>query len=159
MEDIEKEYKEWCVNLLKVRFDLKDEYYDPHQHNNFTYENCANCLWNYIKNELEYLHYLRYSLGDNNNDVIESPEEIKENRDELINFISTLMDYNINIQNKLNDDLMVEYKKKNSLEFENKQLKNELEHLRSQLNSTLGLLYKYRKITMSEFEGNNNGIF
>ena len=59
LEEIEKEYKKWVINLLKVRFDLKPEYYDPHQHNNFTYENCADCLWNKVKNSIEELLYLK----------------------------------------------------------------------------------------------------
>ena len=41
-----KEFVEWFVSLLSVRFDLKKEYYDPHSHNNFTYENAADCVWN-----------------------------------------------------------------------------------------------------------------
>lgn len=59
VEEIEKEYKEWCVNLIKVRFDLKPEYYDEHHHNNYTYENCADCLWNRIKGTIEELLWLK----------------------------------------------------------------------------------------------------
>lgn len=59
IEEIEKDYKEWCVNLIKVRFDLKPEYYDEHHHNNYTYENCADCLWNSIKGTIEELLWLK----------------------------------------------------------------------------------------------------
>lgn len=59
IEEIEKDYKEWCVNLIKVRFDLKPEYYDEHHHNNYTYENCADCLWNRIKGTIEELLWLK----------------------------------------------------------------------------------------------------
>ena len=59
LEEIEQEYKEWCINLLKVRFDLKPEFYDEHQHDNFTYESCADCLWDKVKDSMEELLYLK----------------------------------------------------------------------------------------------------
>lgn len=53
IEEIEKEYKEWAVNLLKVRFDLKPEAFDPHHAINYSFENCADGLWNNIKGSIE----------------------------------------------------------------------------------------------------------
>ena len=45
--------KEWAVNLLKVRFDLKPEAFDPHHAINYSFENCADGLWNNIKGSIE----------------------------------------------------------------------------------------------------------
>lgn len=53
IEEIEKEYKEWAVNLLKVRFDLKPEAFDPHHAINYSFENCVDGLWNNIKGSIE----------------------------------------------------------------------------------------------------------
>ena len=56
IEEIKEEFTEWCIGLLKCRFELKDEYWDIHSHANFTYENAANCVWNaYIQPLLEKL--------------------------------------------------------------------------------------------------------
>ena len=59
LEEIEKEYKEWAVNLLKVRFDLKPEAFDPHHAVNYSFENCADCLWNNIKGSIEQCLWLQ----------------------------------------------------------------------------------------------------
>lgn len=59
IEEIEKEYKEWAVDLLRVRFDLKPEAFDIHHKNNYSFENCADCLWNKIKGFIEELLWLR----------------------------------------------------------------------------------------------------
>ena len=29
IEEIKNEFIDWCINFLRVRFNLKDEYYDP----------------------------------------------------------------------------------------------------------------------------------
>lgn len=59
IKEIEKEYKEWAVDLLKVRFDLKPEAFDEHHKNNYSFENCADCLWNKIKGSIEELLLLK----------------------------------------------------------------------------------------------------
>lgn len=54
IEEIKSEFIDWCINFLRVRFNLKDEYYDPNQHVNFTYESAAECIWkNYISISIE----------------------------------------------------------------------------------------------------------
>ena len=59
IEEMHKEYVEWCIGLLKTRFDLKPEYYDEHHHDNFTYECGAESLWGKIENALNELLWLR----------------------------------------------------------------------------------------------------
>ena len=49
LHTLEKEFTDWCILLLKDRFDLKQEATDPHHANNFSFENAAKCIWNYVK--------------------------------------------------------------------------------------------------------------
>ena len=54
VDELKNEFIEWCIKFLSVRFNLKDEYYDPNQHVNFTYESAAECIWkNYVSITLE----------------------------------------------------------------------------------------------------------
>lgn len=92
--EIEKEYKEWVVDLLKVRFDLKPEAFDEHHKNNYSFENCSDCLWNKIKRVFEQFDNLEKRCDDfrltaetlqtyiNNNEQIWSENE-RHTRDTL----------------------------------------------------------------------------
>ncbi|MBQ3221171.1 MAG: hypothetical protein IJB34_04350 [Clostridia bacterium] len=77
IEEIEKEYKKWAVGLLKVRFDLKPEAFDEHHKNNYSFENCADCLWNKIKGSIEELLWLKENQLPENAVVLTQKELIK----------------------------------------------------------------------------------
>lgn len=53
IEEIEKDYKEWALGLLKTYLALRPEAFDEHHTVNFSYENVVDCLWHKIKNFTE----------------------------------------------------------------------------------------------------------
>lgn len=59
IEEIEKDYKEWVISLLKDRLDLKPEAFDEHHKAHYSYENVADCFWNDIKGTIEELLWLK----------------------------------------------------------------------------------------------------
>lgn len=73
IEEIHKDYVEWALGLLKCRLNLKPEYYDEHHHDNFTYECCAESLWESVKNAYEELLWYKYDA------MVMTKEELDKN--------------------------------------------------------------------------------